>query len=872
MHRMQHLTYIFRLSDLVKKFGVAQYLTKYFNATVTKLAQVIHLWMMSRAIQKNQDLLPETPITNVFFDDFWGTPLTHSGSHKSYRPLCVLSFRLNYMLGGLNPWGYHLGNVILHVIATALFTQLARTFLGHSLPALAAGLLFASHPIHTEAVAGVVGRADVGACLFFILTLLCHIKYIQCKERTSEDDAQLAFFYPLGTAVFTTASMLTKEQGVTVLAVCASYDLFVHNKVQLQDILTFKWSPHKASLKRVLYLIFIGVVLVSFRILCMGSKPPEFAPSDNPASDSDVFTTRLFTYLLLPVYNVWMLLCPRVLSFDWSMDAIPLVESSFDPRNVFSCIFYSFLGYLAFYCLQYISANQVVVSTVKPHLNGNGVSHHFHSNHSSKHVTNNKSSKMSSKTRRGSNSSTDSEDDSKQFTQHYKSTDILIMSISLMVFPFILATNLFFYVGFVIAERVLYIPSMGFCLLVAHGAHVLYKKLQDDNFKRKLISFVFLLVIALFSCKTVIRNRVWSSEEHLYKSGLTTNPAKAWGNLANILNQQGKKQEAEQAYRSALKHRGNMADTHYNLGILLQDQKRFKEAIESYKRAIQCRPKLSMAHLNLAIIYANQGMYTEAEKVYKHCADLDTSGLKDPRLHENTKISALYNLGRMYSEQERNTEAIDVYKEALRRRPSYYAPQSIYNMLGEVYMKISQTDEAEKWYREALKVKPDHLPAHLTMAKLMHKKNDIAAAEEWFHKARTLDADDVSIDHHHAQFLAETNRMQEAAKMYRKAVDKAPDDFELCFNAANILRQIGDNEMSENLYRKAVQIKPHIATAHMNFGAMLHFNSKLREAEQSYLNALKLKPDDETTKQNLIKLRNLIKSKELEQTRKNGKN
>ena len=39
----------------------------------------------------------------------------------------------------------------------------------------------------------------------------------------------------------------------------------------------------------------------------------------------------------------------------------------------------------------------------------------------------------------------------------------------------------------------------------------------------------------------------------------------AWGNLANVLNQQGKKHEAEDAYRNALKHRGNMADTHYNL-------------------------------------------------------------------------------------------------------------------------------------------------------------------------------------------------------------------------------------------------------------------------------------------------------------------
>ena len=57
----------------------------------------------SRAILKNQDLRPETPISNIWYDDFWGTPLRHSGSHKSYRPLVVLTFRLNYLLHELHP-------------------------------------------------------------------------------------------------------------------------------------------------------------------------------------------------------------------------------------------------------------------------------------------------------------------------------------------------------------------------------------------------------------------------------------------------------------------------------------------------------------------------------------------------------------------------------------------------------------------------------------------------------------------------------------------------------------------------------------------------------------------------------------------------
>lgn len=56
----------------------------------------------------------------------------------------------------------------------------------------------------------------------------------------------------------------------------------------------------------------------------------------------------------------------------------------------------------------------------------------------------------------------------------------------------------------------------------------------------------------------------------IFDLGILVNPAKAYGNLANILNTQGDPASAEKAYRAALSHRGNMADVHYNLGVLLQ--------------------------------------------------------------------------------------------------------------------------------------------------------------------------------------------------------------------------------------------------------------------------------------------------------------
>ena len=109
------------------------------------------------AIKWNKDVRPHSSWAQLFLHDFWGNPLTNPFSHKSYRPLCVASFRLNYMLHGLQPMGYHLVNVVLHAVVCFLYVQLCALVFTQVWPALLAGLLFAVHPIHTEAVSGTDG-------------------------------------------------------------------------------------------------------------------------------------------------------------------------------------------------------------------------------------------------------------------------------------------------------------------------------------------------------------------------------------------------------------------------------------------------------------------------------------------------------------------------------------------------------------------------------------------------------------------------------------------------------------------------------------------------------------------------------------------
>ena len=65
----------------------------------------------------------------------------------------------------------------------------------------------------------------------------------------------------------------------------------------------------------------------------LGGCLPNFTKEDNPASFSDSLGTRVMTYWYLIAFNAWLLLSPSVLSYDWQMGSIPLVESVLDSRN-----------------------------------------------------------------------------------------------------------------------------------------------------------------------------------------------------------------------------------------------------------------------------------------------------------------------------------------------------------------------------------------------------------------------------------------------------------------------------------------------------------------------------------------------------------
>jgi tetratricopeptide (TPR) repeat protein len=112
-------------------------------------------------------------IDQVFGTQYFGGP---PGSGTAYRPMLLLSFALQWWLHGGNAVPFHVANVFLHIVATLLFVMLLLRIGIPSPAAIAAGLLFAVHPIHVEAVTSVVGRGETQAAALVLGYLLLGLR------------------------------------------------------------------------------------------------------------------------------------------------------------------------------------------------------------------------------------------------------------------------------------------------------------------------------------------------------------------------------------------------------------------------------------------------------------------------------------------------------------------------------------------------------------------------------------------------------------------------------------------------------------------------------------------------------------------------
>ena len=302
------------------------------------------------AIVTNKDVAPDSTLSAVFTNDFWGKPLVAFDSHKSYRPLTILTFRAHtFFSNPPEPASFHAVNVALHAAVTYCVTLLASTLWPPPLlrrqlplqPALLAGLLFAVHPVHVEAVTGTVGRAELLCALCCFASAAC---YAACATPTP---LHWLTRFALGAcaAVCFFLAVLSKETGVTLLGVLAVRELFVHSP--RAHCGGGGSSSIAGALARISCLGGCACAYALMRLLLM--RPPgatlSFASAslstselirraENPLTFVTDRSLWLLSMLRVNAEYARLMLWPSRLCIEYSYDCVPMAKSVDEAANV----------------------------------------------------------------------------------------------------------------------------------------------------------------------------------------------------------------------------------------------------------------------------------------------------------------------------------------------------------------------------------------------------------------------------------------------------------------------------------------------------------------------------------------------------------
>ncbi|XP_067118207.1 protein O-mannosyl-transferase Tmtc3-like [Centruroides vittatus] len=682
------------------------------------------------AIKENRDVLPHTPIRNIFFNDFWGTPLIKEHSHKSYRPLTVFTYRLNYSIHQLDAFGYHLVNVVLHAIVCLLYYRICLLFLP-SKTSFIASVLFAVHPIHTEAVTSVVGRAELLSAIFYLFVLRLYI--------TQNRKSAVNWLVWFGIISLSIVGFLCKEQSITVLVVCI---IFEFSSLKIPSI---KKSPNNLSsfhnkLFRMALLFLASGSIIWIRISLMGSRLPKFNRFDNPASVSK-FPDRQMTYNFLSVLNFGLLLYPLNLCCDWSMGTVPLVTSFWDIRNLGTVCLY--VGLFAI---------------MKTSLSG----------------------------------------------MRFKKS--LVMGIAMTVAPYIPSSNLFFPVGFVVAERTLYLPSMGYCILVAVG----WNALMEFGFYKTIFRWGLWLLILSHVVRTNRRNEDWRTEYTLYDSALkfTQKNAKLYNNMGRVLEGQGKNSEAIHYFKSAIKVESNDVRGYLNLGRILTKLENYEEA---------------------------EKIYLMAKSHLEHQLNSKQTSVTRSHLQVLLHLASLISLNRT-----RLQEADQLYQRAISIKSDY---SDAYFNRGNVLLKMNKTKEAEMMYHKALQLDSENPDIYSNLATVLMLQKRKEEALEYLNKALIIQPDHQKALMNSAMWMEEDEKNNWHHLSSERLTSSEKNNGETFFQLAMTYLSEKDLKNAEIWLKRAIESEPHMKNALFNLALLLSDENRPMESLVYIKQLLKFYPD-----------------------------
>ena len=564
-----------------------------------------------------------------------------------WNPLVWLSFMSDYQLYGLSAGGYHLTNVILHLMSTLLLFWLFHRMTRAIWRSAFVAVLFAIHPLHVESVAWVSERKDVLSGFFWMLTLCLYVYY---TEKPVLRRYLLALF------CFSCA-LMSKPMVITLPIVLILLDYWPLDRLQSRKILITMpeitpVSTNKGKKKN-----------KSEKEALKKNIPP---PNVRKLSETKIagiiplwqLLEKTPFFILSVVMVIISLYAPS--THYTILDAAPHQPSTPDMSDAFVLYVkqFSFISRLANAPVAFVT---YLGKTFWPH--NMSIFYPF-------------------------------PDQIPLWQVLGASLLILVVSVAVIVMmkrlPYLFTGWMWFAITiapvigiiqisvttpYMMADRYHYLPSIGLGMMLAWGIPDLLKKW---HYRKEILLILSVLSVLFLSIIAWTQVGYWKNSITLFNHSLEVtddNNRLAYNNRANAYNDLGNYKQAIEDYSRAIAINPMAAEGYYNRGIAYNHLGNYKQAIEDYDRAIKIRPKFTMANYNRAIAYNNLGNDKQAIEDYNKTIEIY------PRFAE-----AYINRGNSYNGLGNRKQAIEDYSRAIEIYPKFaeaYLNRGVtYNMLG----------------------------------------------------------------------------------------------------------------------------------------------------------------------------------------------
>ncbi|HKO98149.1 MAG TPA: tetratricopeptide repeat protein [Pyrinomonadaceae bacterium] len=307
----------------------------------------------------------------------------------------------------------------------------------------------------------------------------------------------------------------------------------------------------------------------------------------------------------------------------------------------------------------------------------------------------------------------------------------------------------------VLHDRYLYLPSIGFCILIGIGAVYLHQQLARKH--EWLVPTALSLLGVVLMGATFFQNQTWQNDVALAQSALLVSPRKpflynllgahystrknfveaekyyqqalshdpnyydALTNQGDIYLQQNKWAEAEKFYTRSIAAGAAYSQTYFNLGSASIQLRKYPEALAAFQKATSLSPSQADAHYNLAYVYQQMGQLSQAENAYRAALQVRPTYI-EPRI----------NLASVLSQQGRQAEAIEQLELVRTVAPSH---ATMLHILGEAYLKLQRYPDAIKVLNQLASVNQQHQFVHTNLGLAYEGSGNIEAARQSFQKA-----------------------------------------------------------------------------------------------------------------------------------------